>query len=301
MGAAKSLFKLIESENWPKVEEFLLDNDIGHETKIENLRFRDKYKANPLDLAIYNKAPIYIIVLMVDIGGEEMLSMTDNDGSCSLHHAVIAGSSVNLLMLITRIAGCQVLSGRDSRGKIPLHHCIDRYNEPDLATFKFLVKEGMLCEIGGKYGLGGIFIGDKLGYSTFDFLIKRFSWGDAVVQALNEAVKGKPLLHGAIRNVTKENIEKIITKFPWSVSTYDNWGRLPIHVAAESGMTWDQGLEMIVNAKDEFIEAYDKKVTRLYPFLIAAAGNNNDLNTVYHLIQRSLPLLLVLSNQNEKI
>lgn len=298
MGAAKSLFRLIDSRNWTKVEEFLLDKDIGNETKIENLRFRDKYKGNPLNIAIYNKAPIFIIVLMVDIGGEEMLEERDNDGSCSLHHAVIAGSSVNLLTLITRVAGGQVLTGQDSRGKIPLHHCVDRYNEPDLASFKCLLKEGMLYGIGGKYGLGGIFIGDKLGHSTFDFLINRFSWGGNIVQALNETVRGEPLLHGAIGNVTKENLKEIITNFPWSVITYDNHGRLPIHVAAESGLTWDHGVDLLVNAKEEFIEAIDTQVTGLYPFLIAAAEDNNDLNTVFHLLQRSLTLLPLRSNQN---
>merc|ERR1712216_915172 len=140
-----------------------------------NLRFKDKYKGNPLNIAIYNKAPIFIIVLMLDIGGEDMLIARDNDGSCSLHHAVIAGSPIELLMMITRVAGGQVLTGRDSRGKIPLHHCVDRYTEPDLIAFKCLLKEGMLYGIGGEYGLGGIFIRDNLGHSTFDFLISRFS------------------------------------------------------------------------------------------------------------------------------
>jgi|EP01083_Nonionella_stella_P029909 ankyrin repeat protein len=290
MGAASSLFKLAESDKWDEVENFLLDKDIANETKIENLRYRDKYRGSPLHSAIYRKAPVYIIVLMVDIGGDDLLTKIDHDGSNALHHAAISGSSNDILTLMTRIGEQQILTERDSKGKIPLYYSIDRFGKPSLRAFKCFMREGLLQNIGGEYGMGGIFIKDRCGNSTLDLLFERMScW--VTVELINEVARGRPLLHGAICNVSLETLKKIINKFPWSVSSQDRNGRLPIHVAAETNLTWQNGMKDLVQANEGSIEAADSKVTGLYPFALAAAGKSSDLNTVYNLIHRRVNLL----------
>ena len=290
MGAASSLFNLVDSERWDEVKQFLLDRDIANETKIENLRYRDKYRGSPLHTAIYRKAPIYVIVLMLDIGGDDLLTELDHDRSNALHHAAIAGSPVEVLTLMTRVGGKKILTAQDRRGKIPICYTIDRFGKPNLRSFQCFLKEGLLQEVGGKHGMGGMFIKDRFNHSTYDFLTKRLSW-ENIIRTVNDAACGQPFLHGAIGNLSKEALDIIIERFPWSISARDSDGRLPIHVAADRGLTWEEGMETLVLADEDSIETFDSKVTGLYPFALAAEGPNSDLNTVYNLVHRRVNLL----------
>eukprot|EP00551_Chaetoceros_affinis_P007294 CAMPEP_0203674270 /NCGR_PEP_ID=MMETSP0090-20130426/15548_1 /ASSEMBLY_ACC=CAM_ASM_001088 /TAXON_ID=426623 /ORGANISM="Chaetoceros affinis, Strain CCMP159" /LENGTH=288 /DNA_ID=CAMNT_0050540103 /DNA_START=37 /DNA_END=900 /DNA_ORIENTATION=- len=285
MGAASSILKLAESEKWDEIQKFLLDKDIANEMKIENLRYRDKYKGSPLQCAIYRKAPVYIIVLIVDICGDDILMETNQDGNNLLHHAAIAGSSDEVLTLIMRVGGQKVITEHDNRGRLPIHYSVDRFGKPNERVFRCFVKEGISQEIGGPYGMAGIFVKDKQNHSAFDFLKLRLSLDD-LVRTIKTNFYGQPFLHAAIGNVSREEIRLIVRCLRWSVSTYDRYGRLPIHFAAERGLTWENGMDLIVEAYEESVELHDSKRTGLLPFAIAAAEKNNDLNTVYNLIHR---------------
>ncbi len=290
MGAAKSLLKLAESERWEDMEKFLKEKSIANEAKLEHIRYRDKYRGTPLQAAIYRRAPVYIMVLLVDIGGDDILSEQDpGTGFNALHHAAIAGSISNeALKLIIRVGGVDILPGRDMKGKIPLMYSIDRYGKPDFRLFRILLKEGILHNIGGEYGMGGLWMQDNNGLSTLDYLIKHrsVSWG-AIRRRLSEIAKGMPLLHGAIvHNIHPDLIKRIISEMPWSTRVRDKSGRLPIHVAAERGLTWGNGLEDIFKGYADAIEILDSRQhTKLYPFAIAAIGKNNDLDTVYSMLR----------------
>lgn len=292
MGAASSLFKLAEAEKWHEIQKFLLDRDIANETKIENLRYRDKYKGSPLQCAIYGKAPIYIIVLIVDICGDDILAELDQDGSNSLHHAAISGSSDDVLTLLMRVGGHDIITKHDNRGRLPIHYSVDRFGTPNERVFKCFVREGISQRVGGLHGMGGIFMKDKQDHSTFDFLHSRLPL-DALVRLCHSTFRGQPFLHAAIGNVSKDVIRMILIRLPWCISTRDVYGRLPIHVAAENGLTWEDGMDLIVEAYEESAEILDSRKTGLPPFAIAAVKQNNDLNTVYSLIHRRINLLFI--------
>lgn len=60
-------------------------------------------------------------------------------------------------------------------------------------------------------------------------------------------------------------------------------GRVPIIVAVENGIRWNEGIESLVKATPEYLWARDKKYS-LYPFMLAAVGTNNSLHTVFELL-----------------
>lgn len=70
----------------------------------------------------------------------------------------------------------------------------------------------------------------------------------------------------------------------------DGAGRLPIHIATEMGLRWNEGVGLIVFAHDKGLEE-KHCVTGLYPFMMAAAGRSNDLNTIF-MILRARPGVL---------
>jgi hypothetical protein len=71
----------------------------------------------------------------------------------------------------------------------------------------------------------------------------------------------------------------------------DGAGRLPIHIATEMGLCWDEGVGLIAFANDEGLEE-KHCVTGIYPFMMAATGRSKDLNTIFQIL-RQKPEVLV--------
>lgn len=71
----------------------------------------------------------------------------------------------------------------------------------------------------------------------------------------------------------------------------DGAGRLPIHIATEMGLRWDEGVGLIAFSNDEGLEE-KHCVTGIYPFMMAASGTNKDLNTIFRIL-RQKPEVLV--------
>jgi hypothetical protein len=69
-------------------------------------------------------------------------------------------------------------------------------------------------------------------------------------------------------------------------------GKLPLHFAIESGCSWENGLEAVFYAHPEAMQSLDCS-TGLYPFMIAAADDQSDLNSLYSLIREGPELLKV--------
>ena len=66
-------------------------------------------------------------------------------------------------------------------------------------------------------------------------------------------------------------------------------GRLPLHLALENGMDWEDGVEDIMLYAPRAVSTRDVK-TRFYPFMQAAVGDMYDLDTVFQLLQQNLLL-----------
>ena len=90
----------------------------------------------------------------------------------------------------------------------------------------------------------------------------------------------------------------------------DETNRLPLHQACELGLSWDDGLEDILNANVNALEDIDE-VTSMYPFMLAATAMSTlpieststtqksmcDLSSVYQLL-RKYPNIIEISRQN---
>ncbi len=66
----------------------------------------------------------------------------------------------------------------------------------------------------------------------------------------------------------------------------DNKSRYVLHTAAENGLGWSNGLELILNANEEVLECRDE-VTGLFPYMLAASGERSDLDSIYELLRRN--------------
>jgi len=84
-------------------------------------------------------------------------------------------------------------------------------------------------------------------------------------------------------------IEILVTASGDPAFSPDPKGRLPLHLAIASGKVWGNGVKAIMDANPDALMMQDS-VTRLYPFLLAAEGQNSDVNTIFELL-RSNPAL----------
>ena len=73
----------------------------------------------------------------------------------------------------------------------------------------------------------------------------------------------------------------------------DGAGRLPLHIAAEMGLLWNDGLSDIINSHPQGLDE-PHPVSGVYPFILAAqtGPGNTDLDTLYSLV-RKRPKLIV--------
>ena len=78
-------------------------------------------------------------------------------------------------------------------------------------------------------------------------------------------------------------------------------GRLPLHIAIDSGKPWNEGIKTILSAYPQAISRVDP-VTNLYPFLQAAAANRPDCGIILELLKKD-PSLAVYSPsvQNQRV
>ena len=90
-------------------------------------------------------------------------------------------------------------------------------------------------------------------------------------------------------------IEILLSASAFSACVPDPHGRLPLHLALESGKRWTQGIKDIISCYPEALGIPDCQ-TGLLPFQIAAMGANPDLTTIFEVI-RTNPSLLQLARE----
>ena len=90
----------------------------------------------------------------------------------------------------------------------------------------------------------------------------------------------------ATRNIPKEHCGNVVKYFSDCMVVRDAKGRLPIHIAAESGLGWDEGMKDIAQASFTSIDCIDM-VSGLMPFALAAVGNGKDLQCIFELLRLS--------------
>ena len=65
---------------------------------------------------------------------------------------------------------------------------------------------------------------------------------------------------------------------------------LALHTAAEKGLKWEEGMRLVLEANRNAVNRKEQKISGLYPFMLAAAGETSDLTSIFHLILEN-PLL----------
>jgi ankyrin repeat protein len=80
----------------------------------------------------------------------------------------------------------------------------------------------------------------------------------------------------------------------------DKQGQLPLHAAIRSGKTWTEGVKSLVEAYPEAL-AIPHPSTSLYPFMLAAEDNHDNVEMVYELL-RHTPSLMgeIMCNHNSR-
>lgn len=132
--------------------------------------------------------------------------------------------------------------------------------------------------------IGGLFAKNDDGKMPIDHILSQHNkdnvW-NCISQALSKH-KDIPILHQVIRNAPIY-VDKIIENFPHSCYLRDRNGRLPVHVALETGMKWSVSLISIMHANLSHLSDIDP-VTGFYPFVLAACEPSSDLRTINHLL-----------------
>jgi hypothetical protein len=134
--------------------------------------------------------------------------------------------------------------------------------------------------------IGGLFAKNKQGAMSINCIINKFGKKDAI-KCIEESLSTSthiPILHKAIQH-TPEYVDDIITSFPDSCFVRDENGRLPIHVALETGMKWSTSLLLIMNANSEYLGEIDP-LTQFCPIALAAVEPACDLRTINYLLQK---------------
>ncbi len=83
--------------------------------------------------------------------------------------------------------------------------------------------------------------------------------------------------------------DKRVTTTISAAAMADNKNRLPLHLAVESGRTWNNGVQLIADAAPLALQTCDG-LTRMYPYMLAAIPNyrwdNTCIDTIYTLIRK---------------
>jgi len=264
----------------------------------------------------YKNITLDIISKLLDVGGRELLMMTGFNGRTALHEACLNKSiSIDIISKLLDVGGRDLLMMTNKDGHTALHYGYYHYHSVrhDFNdSFMLLVKESILVNAGGEFGVGSLF------NSATDYVQQQIyrKWNDfsPALKSVVDSLQGHqqpPILHAAIlAKAPLHVIENIISQFEYSILKGDSLNRCPLAVALEVGLEWDDGLKEVMDATpiytsaqyglkwtnhmkeqveenvDEIINGHDS-LTGLPLFMVAAMGDYHDLSSVYSMMRMS--------------
>ena len=105
-----------------------------------------------------------------------------------------------------------------------------------------------------------------------------------VIQKALSTFQGIPIHHKVIKHAPQQ-WSHACTFFPLSGLVRDDQGRLPVHIALETGnMQWSQEVVLLIMSCKSNLNELDP-VTGWPPLALAASGNCCDLSTIFFLLQ----------------
>ena len=283
------------------------------------------FHGTALNCICYNEnVLIDIVTKLIDVGGRGLFLVNSRYHGTVLHSACKNRNvSIKVASKLIEVAGRELLMAKNEHGDIPLYlgffdenyqYFPRRYND----TFTLWVKECILANIGGEFGIGGLFhvARQEIQNRIYD------DW-EELSPALNTAVESfqekQPLiLHAAILAKAPLHIIQNITRhFEYSALKTDSYGRYAVEVALEENLGFSEGLQDIVKATtlsqhqdsriiqsaarhglkwrhhmkelaemnvDEIMGGHDS-LSGLRLFMVAAMGDCYDLSSIYGMMK----------------
>ena len=226
------------------------------------------------------------------------------------------------LLLLIEVGGHELLMIRNLCGDIALHDYFSshlNFDEDSYDSFACLLKECILANVGGEFGIGGLF--NTASDEVQDKIYKEWEQISPVLESTMISLQDKkyPILHAAIlAKAPPYVIHDIINQFECSVLRVDSLNRYPIEVAVKEGLEWNRGMKEIVEATsaaqqqhssiyaaaqygikwdnhmkqltesnvDEIMNGYNR-LTGLRLFMVAAMGDCYDLSGIYGMMKMS--------------
>ena len=290
----------------------------------------NKFHHTALHYACGGRNPsIDIVSKLIEVvsAGRELVMTSDRKGRTALHYVCMSENvSHDIISKLIAVGGRELLMCEDANGDNALHYgyfychsCHSHNGSFTLMIKEFLIKEYIMANIGGEFGIGGLF---HVARQEVQGIIYE-KWQEEISPALESVIESlqgyqPPILHAAIiAKAPSHVICDIIDRFEYSILKVDSLNRFPIEVAFQESLAWHDGSEQIVEATaiaqqqhtsviqltaqyglkwkcqmkelaeangDEVMNRYDSS-TGLRLFMIAAMGNNNDLSSVYGMMK----------------
>mmetsp|Transcript_11400 Transcript_11400/g.17133 ORF Transcript_11400/g.17133 Transcript_11400/m.17133 type:complete len:384 (-) Transcript_11400:176-1327(-) len=139
----------------------------------------------------------------------------------------------------------------------------------------------------------------KLWHSNVDTLDMRenlFELTEEILRARfiarsGEGTTSQPL-HAIVREkgCDAELRNNFIARYGNQARHHDFTGRFCLHLSIENGCTWENGVKQYYQAAPKAIETRDVR-THLFPFMLAAIGENAEVETIFHLLKEDPSLI----------
>ncbi len=157
--------------------------------------------------------------------------------------------------------------------------------QKQLDIFEYLLRESMSYKPDDKT-IGGLFTILKNKKTILEHMSSKYGTDEIwkVIQKALSNFQGIPIHHKVIKHVP-QHLYRVCTMFPLSGLVRDEQGRLPVHIALETGnLPWSQEIVLLIMSCKSNLNELDP-VTGLLPFALAASGNSCDLTTIFFLLQ----------------
>jgi len=140
MNNKKFLFDLTTQKDWDQVKSFLHSTDISKQIKDDAMQYRDEYGRNALIVALgRDGASFDIVKLMVQVGGDSVLKVKDNDGSNALHYACYENASLQCIELLTSLSSLEDITATDNNDT-PVDYLLQR-SPPQFDKINVILKK----------------------------------------------------------------------------------------------------------------------------------------------------------------
>lgn len=171
------------------------------------------------------------IIKLIDIGGYESVMSKNKEGNTPLHMACSHRASIEVIVKLVKLGGHELIKEKNKCGEIAWSYGYGNFI--DHTTLLFMMKEGLNAQLGGEFGIGGLFIARD---TNIQQEIYR-KWKPYIapcfqkVMASFEQKTQLSILHAAIMaKAPKHVIHDTINCFDCILSK-DSLDRYPIHVA----------------------------------------------------------------------